>query len=172
VGPRTVLDAMVKIKIPSPRRESNPRTPIVQPVAQTYNGVTRSREKVVLCAWAWCLHFIEMWHAVKWVQITRRKFLFIYNQFVVEVSKYLYLWYFNSPFLSSRIRPIFQQVSSEFKDVTTTDEFCNNICLKNRSRGWCFCHILFSHSKRQTQDLQSVQLNRLVFSLSGPPIFV
>jgi hypothetical protein len=50
VGPRTVLDAMVKIKIPSPRRESNPRTPIVQPVAQTYNGVTRSREKVVLCA--------------------------------------------------------------------------------------------------------------------------
>jgi hypothetical protein len=29
VGPRAVLDAMVK-KIPNPRRESNPRTPIVQ----------------------------------------------------------------------------------------------------------------------------------------------
>jgi hypothetical protein len=33
VGPRAVLDAVVKRKISSPRRESNPRTPIVQPVA-------------------------------------------------------------------------------------------------------------------------------------------
>jgi len=30
---RAVLDAVVKRKIPSPRRESNPSTPIVQPVA-------------------------------------------------------------------------------------------------------------------------------------------
>jgi hypothetical protein len=29
VDPRAVLDAMVKRKIPSPRQESNPRTPIV-----------------------------------------------------------------------------------------------------------------------------------------------
>jgi hypothetical protein len=36
VSPRAVLDAMVKRKIPSPRRESNPRTPILQPVAQRY----------------------------------------------------------------------------------------------------------------------------------------
>jgi hypothetical protein len=36
VGPRAVLDAVVKRKIPSPRRESNPRTPIVHPVAQHY----------------------------------------------------------------------------------------------------------------------------------------
>jgi hypothetical protein len=36
VGPRAVLDAVVKRKIPSPRRESNARTPIVQPVAQRY----------------------------------------------------------------------------------------------------------------------------------------
>jgi hypothetical protein len=34
VGPRAVLDAVVKRKIPSPRRDSNPRTSIVQPVAQ------------------------------------------------------------------------------------------------------------------------------------------
>jgi len=34
VCPRAILDAVVKIKIPTPRRESNPRTPIVQPVAQ------------------------------------------------------------------------------------------------------------------------------------------
>jgi hypothetical protein len=36
VGPRAVLDEVVKRKIPSPHRESNPRTPIVQPVAQRY----------------------------------------------------------------------------------------------------------------------------------------
>jgi hypothetical protein len=36
VGPRAVLDAVVKRKIPSPHWESNPRTPIVQPVAQSY----------------------------------------------------------------------------------------------------------------------------------------
>jgi hypothetical protein len=36
VGPRAVLDAVVKRKIPSPRWESNRRTPIVQPVAQRY----------------------------------------------------------------------------------------------------------------------------------------
>jgi hypothetical protein len=33
VGPRAVLDTVVKRKIPSPRRESKPRTPIVQSVA-------------------------------------------------------------------------------------------------------------------------------------------
>jgi hypothetical protein len=33
---RAVLDAVVKRKIPSPRRESNPKTPIVQPAAQRY----------------------------------------------------------------------------------------------------------------------------------------
>jgi len=39
VGPRAVLDPMVKRKIPSPRRESNPRTLIVQPIAQHYDGM-------------------------------------------------------------------------------------------------------------------------------------
>jgi hypothetical protein len=36
VGHRAVVDAVVKRKFPSPRRESKPRTPIVQPVAQRY----------------------------------------------------------------------------------------------------------------------------------------
>jgi hypothetical protein len=36
VGYRAVVDAVVKRKIPSSRRESNPRTPIFQPVAQRY----------------------------------------------------------------------------------------------------------------------------------------
>jgi hypothetical protein len=35
MGPRAVLDAVVKRKIPIPLRESNPRTPIIQPVAYT-----------------------------------------------------------------------------------------------------------------------------------------
>jgi hypothetical protein len=38
LGPRVVLDAVVNRKIPSPRRESNPRTPIVQPeLKELYN---------------------------------------------------------------------------------------------------------------------------------------
>jgi hypothetical protein len=39
VGPRARLDAVVKRKIPSPQWESNPRTPIVQPVAQRYTDL-------------------------------------------------------------------------------------------------------------------------------------
>jgi hypothetical protein len=39
VGPRAVLETVVKRKIPSPRRESNPRTPIVQPVVQRYTDL-------------------------------------------------------------------------------------------------------------------------------------
>jgi hypothetical protein len=38
VGPRAVLDAVVRRKIPSPHQESNPRTPIVQPLAQRYTN--------------------------------------------------------------------------------------------------------------------------------------
>jgi hypothetical protein len=40
VGPRAVLDAVVKRIIPSPRWESNPRIPIVQPMAQRYTDIT------------------------------------------------------------------------------------------------------------------------------------
>jgi hypothetical protein len=36
VGPRAVLDTVVKREIPIHCRQSNPRTPIVQPVAQRY----------------------------------------------------------------------------------------------------------------------------------------
>jgi hypothetical protein len=36
VGSRAVLNAVVKRKFPSPRRESNPGTPIAQPVTQRY----------------------------------------------------------------------------------------------------------------------------------------
>jgi hypothetical protein len=43
VDPRAVLDAVVKRKIPTPRRESNPRTPTVQPVAQRYTDGSMDR---------------------------------------------------------------------------------------------------------------------------------
>jgi hypothetical protein len=36
MGFRDILYAVVKRKIPSPRRKSNPKTPIVEPVAQRY----------------------------------------------------------------------------------------------------------------------------------------
>jgi hypothetical protein len=42
VGPRDVLDIVVKRKIPSPRRDSKPRTPIAQPVAQRYTDWTNT----------------------------------------------------------------------------------------------------------------------------------
>jgi hypothetical protein len=38
VGPRAVLDAVVKRKIPSPRRKSNPRNPIVQPLVKKWGA--------------------------------------------------------------------------------------------------------------------------------------
>jgi hypothetical protein len=45
VGPRAVLDAVVKRKIPSPHRESNPRIPIVQPVPQHYTDWAIAAQK-------------------------------------------------------------------------------------------------------------------------------
>jgi hypothetical protein len=64
VGPRAVLDTGVKRKISSPRWESNPRTPIVQPVAQRYTdwaitalvwtfGFHKVRGVSCLCEWLW-----------------------------------------------------------------------------------------------------------------------
>jgi hypothetical protein len=39
-GPQSLLDAVVKRKVPSPSRESNPRILIFQPVAQRYTDWT------------------------------------------------------------------------------------------------------------------------------------
>jgi hypothetical protein len=41
VGPIAVLDGVVKRKIPSPRWESNLRTPIVQPITQHYTDCNK-----------------------------------------------------------------------------------------------------------------------------------
>jgi hypothetical protein len=51
VGPRAVLDAVVKRKFSSPCRESNSRTPIVQPVAQSLyrlNCLTNEKTQFVV----------------------------------------------------------------------------------------------------------------------------
>jgi hypothetical protein len=49
--PTRVLDAEVKRKNPSPRRESNPKTPIVQPVAQRYTdwAITALKSQPMIC---------------------------------------------------------------------------------------------------------------------------
>jgi hypothetical protein len=47
VEPRAILEAVVKRKILSPRRKSNPRTPIVQPGAQRYTWEIYSSESVI-----------------------------------------------------------------------------------------------------------------------------
>jgi hypothetical protein len=78
VGPRAVLDAVAKRKIHSHRRESNPRTPIVQPVAQRYtdwadySGITRSRwppKNAVQCSvtpLGTCIHTRKSVPCKKW----------------------------------------------------------------------------------------------------------
>jgi hypothetical protein len=74
VSPRAVLDEVVKRKIPSPRRKSNPRTPIVQPVAQRYtdwaitalaNIWTHSK-----CVHAVLFNWIGQW--IYWLQLEGR----------------------------------------------------------------------------------------------------
>jgi hypothetical protein len=57
VGTRAILDTVVKRKILSPRRESNPRIPIVQPVAQCYTN------------WAITALFWRVWIGFIWHRI-------------------------------------------------------------------------------------------------------
>jgi hypothetical protein len=48
VGPRAVLDAVVKRKIPSPHRESNPRTSILRTGFINCTGHMMPNEKVIM----------------------------------------------------------------------------------------------------------------------------
>jgi hypothetical protein len=81
VGPRAVLDAVVKRKIPSPRRDSNPTTPIFQPVAQRYTdwaitapegqGITEKN----CCQDSdinWQVFQVRLWSESVWVWVTLR----------------------------------------------------------------------------------------------------
>jgi hypothetical protein len=51
VGPRAILDVVVKIKIPIRRRESNPRTPIVQPGKMMHPKVSGLAAWSENCKW-------------------------------------------------------------------------------------------------------------------------
>jgi hypothetical protein len=63
VGSRAGLDAVVKRKIPSSRQESNPRTPIVQPVAQRYtNWAITAYGPLCITKFNWCQVFLP-WEA-------------------------------------------------------------------------------------------------------------
>jgi hypothetical protein len=59
VGPRAVLDAVVKRKIPSSCRESNLRIPILQPVAQRYTdwAITAHKQTGCSCKFVWVSWF-------------------------------------------------------------------------------------------------------------------
>jgi hypothetical protein len=56
VGPRAVLDAVVKRRSPSPRWESNSRTPIFQPVALSLYRLNYHGSKLFLCFFNWAPH--------------------------------------------------------------------------------------------------------------------
>jgi hypothetical protein len=71
MGPRAILDTVVKRKIPSPRRESNPRTLIVQPVSlvaipKELSRLLESNRKLhnELCIWTLyqILRAINLWY--------------------------------------------------------------------------------------------------------------
>jgi hypothetical protein len=53
VGPRAVLDVVVKREISSSRLEWNPITPIVQPVAQRYTTEVSRYVDEVACVLFW-----------------------------------------------------------------------------------------------------------------------
>jgi hypothetical protein len=61
LGPRVVLDAVVKRKIPSPHRESNTRTPIVQPVAQRYTDWAITALSIITHALLLSHCFVTKW---------------------------------------------------------------------------------------------------------------
>jgi translation elongation factor EF-G len=65
VGPRAVLEAVVKRKIPSPRRKSNPKTPIIQPVAQRYTTEISRQDNNVSEVLAASIFRVKM-EAVEW----------------------------------------------------------------------------------------------------------
>jgi hypothetical protein len=71
VSPRAVLDTVVKRKLPSPRRESNPRIPIVQPVAQRYTdwairALNKMRVQIIKVKLHLCLNTIPCNRIEEW----------------------------------------------------------------------------------------------------------
>jgi hypothetical protein len=68
VGPRAILDAVMKRKIPSPRQESKPRTPIIQFVAQRYTdwAITALDGRVIILKW---ISTETVWEGADWIEL-------------------------------------------------------------------------------------------------------
>jgi hypothetical protein len=66
VGPRAVLDAVVERKIPSPRRESKPRTPIIQPLCTEFIRTRKRSSDWLRWTWHWSFGFHKRW-GISWV---------------------------------------------------------------------------------------------------------
>jgi hypothetical protein len=60
-GPRAVLDAVVKRKIPTTRRKPKPRTPIVQPVAQRFTDWAITAVFFFCCCYHHHHHLVIDW---------------------------------------------------------------------------------------------------------------
>jgi hypothetical protein len=75
-GPQGRSDAVVKRKIHSPRRESKPRTPIVQPVAQPSSAEVKNA-----CSYTSAPQYVfKAWYLVKY----RGTLLCIFKHFIVS----------------------------------------------------------------------------------------
>jgi hypothetical protein len=74
MGPRVVLDAVVKRKIPRPRRELNPRTPIVQPVAQRYLNYVKHFSMI-----CYIINFCRVWFRIIFMHIAVLVYIFNYE---------------------------------------------------------------------------------------------
>jgi hypothetical protein len=99
VSPSAVLDKVVKRRIPSPRWESNPRTPIVQSVAQLYTdwaiiAVTRKKEGINIATRVW----VNLWYQstnylnVQYSHRTGINFVIISDELSTHTERSVTLW--------------------------------------------------------------------------------
>jgi hypothetical protein len=96
VGPRAVLDAVVKRKIPSPRRKSNPRTPIVQPVTQRYTDWAIYSRKLKITSLGWALvtwrSYQVLWKSFSWFKVIKGEAMWwIHGQVDMRILSILWL---------------------------------------------------------------------------------
>jgi hypothetical protein len=107
VGPRAVPDAVVTRKVPSPCRESNPRTPIIQPVAQRdklisatiiMNGISTGKEcnnrSTNMCTWYMGIRTTSHYTYTLIIENGEFKLIYIRSMYYLcsRVHRQLYTW--------------------------------------------------------------------------------
>jgi hypothetical protein len=97
VGPRAVLDAVLKRKIPNSRWECNPRTPIVQPVAQRYTDWDNT-----------ALHRYALLAQISWSKSIQ------WGSYPTARILILQIWNHGTDFDKTGYWGLFQKFSSEF----------------------------------------------------------